>query len=290
LTLRHGGRATVDGNFFFGAANGKSGGIRVIGADHTIINNYLENVSPSAGGVIAMTSAMREPKPTEYQHVNGALVAFNTIVNCGMPYLRTDAGYAPDRQRDVLPKDVIVANNVFIAGGKTDGKDEKGAKLVKGQEGPGWQWTNNIAFGAEIGDAGGAAKGLKTIDPKLTPGEDKVMRPAPDSPLRGAAEGDFGKVTADVDAQERGAKKDIGADQVSDAKAGNKPLTANDVGPSWMKPPRGNSAVSSALTVSHTHAAQLANEGPVLKNDHLSARIRPHRRRQARDHPREWGR
>lgn len=248
ITLRHGGRNTVDGNFFFGKPNGKSGGVRVIGAAHTIVNNYFENVGPSAGGVIALTAAMREPKPVDYQHVNGALVAFNTIVNCGLPYVRLDAGYSPERTRDVLPKDVVVANNLFVVG-KTDAKNDKemkGPQLVSGREGTEFTWQGNIAHGADVGDAGSAAAGIKLIDPKLGPGEDKVMRPTKDSPVRGAAEGDFAKVEHDIDLQPRGAKKDVGADQVSDEKASNKPLNAEDVGPSWMKGPRGNPTVGSA--------------------------------------------
>jgi hypothetical protein len=272
ITLRHGGHCTVDGNFFFGKSNGKSGGVRVIGAGHTIINNYLENVGPSAGGVIALTSAMREPKPVDYQHVNGALVAFNTIVNSGLPYVRLDSGYNPEKSRDVLPKDVIVANNVFVAGGEGSPRGEA-TTFVAGQEGTGFTWVGNIAHGAEVGDAGSAAKGFKLIDPKLVQGEDKMMRPAKDSPVRGAAEGDFANVDHDVDVQSRGATKDVGAEQVSDEKPKNKPLTAADVGPSWMKDRgagAGNTTVRSALTLRRTSHALEAN---VLTNDHLSARI-----------------
>ncbi|MDQ3439900.1 MAG: polysaccharide lyase 6 family protein, partial [Planctomycetota bacterium] len=235
ITLRHGGHCTVDGNFFFGKANGKSGGIRVIGAGHTIVNNYLENVGPSTGGVIALTSAMREPKPVDYQHVNGALVAFNTIVNCGLPYVRLDAGFNPEKSRDVLPKDVVVANNLFVAG-KTDIKGEAKA-FVHGQEGTGFTWAGNLANGAEAG-TGTASAGIKIVDPKNQKGEDGVYRAGADSPVRDAAEGDHAKVETDVDAQPRAGKKDVGADEISDEKRGNKPLSPGDVGPSWMKPPR----------------------------------------------------
>lgn len=61
------------------------------------------------------------------------------------------------------------------------------------------------------------------------------MRPAKDSPVRGAAEGDFPKVDHDIDAQPRGATKDVGADQLSDEPVKSKPLTPADVGPWWRK-------------------------------------------------------
>ena len=236
ITLRHGGRCTVDGNFFFGRADGKSGGIRVIGAGHTIINNYFENVGPTAGGVIALTTGMREPKPTEYQHVNGALIAFNTIVNSGLPYVRLDSGYRPDRQQDVLPKDVIVANNLLVAG-PSAAKGET-QTFVQGQEGPGFKWVGNIGFGAEAGKTGSAANGVKLADAKLQKGEDAVLRPAGDSPVRDAAAGDFATIKTDIDGQARAGKKDVGADEVSDEKKANRPLAPGDVGPSWMKSPR----------------------------------------------------
>lgn len=210
LTLRHGGRCTVDGNFFLGRPDGKSGGVRVIGAGHTITNNYFENVGPTAGGVIALTSGMREPKPTDYQHVAGAVVAFNTIVNSGLPYIRTDAGFDPDRTRDVLPKDVVVANNLFVA-------ESAGKPFVEGQEGSGYAWAGNFASSATIGGSETAAKGFRVVEPKLSRAADGVMRPAKDSPVRGASRREVSGVERDVDGQSRPAAKDVGADQVSDS-------------------------------------------------------------------------
>jgi hypothetical protein len=184
---------------------------------------------------------MREPKPTEYQPVNGATIAFNTIVNSGLPYVRLDSGWRPDRQQDVLPKDVVVANNVFLAGKTVAPHDKrlKSPQFVAGQEGPGFTWEGNIGYGAWVGDARSASSGTRLFDPKLAPGKDKVLRPVKRSPVIGAATGAYAQVDHDIDAQPRGVKKDVGADQVSNEKAANKPLTAEDVGPSWMKPPRG---------------------------------------------------
>src|SRR5258706_7719094 len=44
LTLRHGNRCIIDGNFFLGQHKRGSGGIRVIGEDHVITNNYIDGV------------------------------------------------------------------------------------------------------------------------------------------------------------------------------------------------------------------------------------------------------
>ena len=42
LTLRHGNRCTVESNFFYGHHKRGTGGIRIIGEDHKVIDNYLE--------------------------------------------------------------------------------------------------------------------------------------------------------------------------------------------------------------------------------------------------------
>ena len=54
LTLRHGNDATVEGNFFLGENDTSSGGVRVIGERHKIINNYFANIDDNGGGAIAI--------------------------------------------------------------------------------------------------------------------------------------------------------------------------------------------------------------------------------------------
>ena len=44
LTLRHGNNAEVFGNYFFGNENTFSGGVRIIGEDHKVYNNYFEGL------------------------------------------------------------------------------------------------------------------------------------------------------------------------------------------------------------------------------------------------------
>jgi poly(beta-D-mannuronate) lyase len=53
LTLRHGNRCLVEGNFFFGEGVSSTGGIRVIGEDHRMQNNYLTGLK---GTVTALRS------------------------------------------------------------------------------------------------------------------------------------------------------------------------------------------------------------------------------------------
>jgi poly(beta-D-mannuronate) lyase len=69
---------------------------------------------------------------------------------------------------------------------------------------------------------------------KLARGESGLLRPSIDSPVHGAVEGDFAKITTDIDGQPRSGKYDVGCDQILKAPIVNRPLNAADVGPAWM--------------------------------------------------------
>ena len=69
----------------------------------------------------------------------------------------------------------------------------------------------------------------------LARGANGLWRPATNSPVRGAAKDQFDSVKTDMDGQLRPPRKDIGADQLSEAPVTSRPLSAADVGPSWMK-------------------------------------------------------
>jgi poly(beta-D-mannuronate) lyase len=218
FTLRHGNRCLVEGNFFLGHHKRGSGGIRVIGENHTIINNYIDGVE---NGGFWLTAGMTEPKLVEYFQVKNCLIAFNTFADSRGPALQLDAGYREPR-RILRPQNVTIANNVFAVRG--DGE------VFTGTEGEGFKWMGNIASAAPAG-----AKGIRVVDPKLDRTKDGLWRPATGGPVRGAAEGYFPQVKADIDGQPRSGKLDAGSDQISDAPIRVRPLTAADVGPSWRR-------------------------------------------------------
>ena len=217
LTLRHGNRCVVEGNFFLGHHKRGTGGIRVIGEDHRIVNNYLDGLET---GGLWLTTGMNEPKLAEYFQVRNCLIAFNTFADVRGPVLELDAGFRAPR-RVLRPDRVILANNVFdvCAGGA----------LMTGTEGGNFQWRGNLANVAPAD-----AQGIRGVDLKLARARDGLWRPTPGSPVHGAAEGEFPQVKRDFDGQPRTGKLDIGSDQVSDAPITSRPLTAADVGPGWM--------------------------------------------------------
>jgi len=218
FTLRHGNGCLVEGNFFIGNHKRGSGGIRIIGENHTIINNYIEGVEQ---GGFWLTAGMTEPKLVEYFQVTNCLIAFNTFVDSRGPALQLDAGFREPR-RILRPENVTIANNVFAVRGE--------GALFTGTEGKDFKWMGNIA------NAGPAdAEGIRVVNPKMERGKDGLWRPASNSPVRGAAEGDFRQVKTDMDGQSRTGKLDAGSDQISDALGSLRPLTPVDVGPAWRR-------------------------------------------------------
>jgi poly(beta-D-mannuronate) lyase len=219
LTLRHGNRCLVEGNFFLGHHKRGSGGIRVIGEDHTLINNYIDGV---AQGGFWVTAGVPNSPLTGYFRARNCLIAFNTVVDSRGPCMDVDAGFGGSN-RSLRPEHITVANNLFSA--PTNGT------VLKGTEGEDFKWLGNMA---SVTPTMTDHKGIKFVDPKLAQGKDGLWRPVTDSPVRGAAEGDFPAIKTDIDGQTRKGAGDVGCDQISDGPVMNRPLKTGDVGPSWL--------------------------------------------------------
>jgi poly(beta-D-mannuronate) lyase len=221
LTLRHGNRCTVEGNFFIAHHKRGSGGIRVIGEDHTIVNNYIDGVEK---GAFWITSGIPDSPLKGYCRARGCVIAFNTVVDSAGPYLDLSAGFGTSN-RSLRPENITIANNVFVVASKET--------LIQGTDGDGFKWLGNFADG-DI-PLGGEYVGITVTDLKLTKAKDGLWRPAVDSPVRAAAEGSFRGIEIDIDGQPRKGRFDAGCDQLSHEPVTSQPLTAGDVGPEWMK-------------------------------------------------------
>lgn len=225
FTLRHGNRCVVDGNVFLGNHKKGSGGIRVIGEDHTVINNYIDGVE---NGAFWITSGIPDSPLKGYFQAKNCLIAFNTVVDSRGPALTLDAGFGTS-DRSIRPANITIVNNLFSM--------PTGEALLKGQEGNGFRWMGNITTANLQSDHAG----IRTVDPKLAQGSDRLWRPETDSPVRGSAEGEFAAIKTDLDGQPRTGRFDVGCDQLSQAPVLHRPLSAVDVGPSWMTEAERNS-------------------------------------------------
>ncbi len=225
LTLRAGDRCRVEGNFFLGDEAKRTGGVRVIGEDHVIVNNYfgdLRGVETRAG--ICFMNGIPNSPPEGYRQVKRTLVAFNTWVNCAeLMYI----GYPGRSDATLAPSEVTFASNV-LGGSKSPLVTVRTAPL-------GWRVIGNLAHGGDLGWE--VPEGVTVFDPKLERDANGILRAIAGSTVRGQAVGAFPAVSVDLDGDTRPAKgRDIGCDQFVANSRHRQPLTAADVGPAWLKP------------------------------------------------------
>ena len=223
LTLRHGNFASVYSNFFIGNNLPNTGGIRIIGEDHKVFNNYFQDLTgKGAASAISVMNGVPNSPLIRYFQVKRAQVIANTIVNCSESF---EIGTGSDAERTLPPEDCVIANNIVQA-------VETHVNILS--EPVNLSLLGNLVFapGLEIPEL----EGVERIETKLQKSNDWLWRPASGSPAIGAFKGEFAFVTEDMDGQSRKSPKDAGADQVSGEPVLNKPLTpSSDVGPLWMK-------------------------------------------------------
>jgi poly(beta-D-mannuronate) lyase len=238
LTLRHGNRCTVAANFFLGNGRRRTGGVRIIGEDHRVYNNYFANLTGEGSrAAISMMNGIPSSPLSGYFQVQRAMVAFNTFVDCRENFV---LGLASDNPKGgtLPPKDCTIANNLIVG---------REAPLVRYASQPDHlRWEANLFHGAALGIPD--MPGWRQVDPKLNRADEGLLRPAADSPARGNAAAMFPFVTDDIDGQPRGVKPDIGCDEISTQPPQRRPLTSDEVGPSWpslLAPSKSVSPVSS---------------------------------------------
>jgi poly(beta-D-mannuronate) lyase len=227
ITLRHGQGSRVEGNYFLGENKSGTGGIRVIGPNHVVINNHMQDLDTNA---LSITTGYSDwdvaTTATGYEPVNNVLIAHNTAVNITDQIVTRDAGYTSDplSTRNVRPANVTMANNLFWSTSE---------QLIQGTEGANWTWAGNIAFGTTVGKSG---SGILNVNPQMVKDANGVWRPAAASPaINGAATGAWTPPATDIDGRPRVSPLDIGATESSASPATRGPLSGSDVGPAWLK-------------------------------------------------------
>lgn len=224
LSLRHGNRTEVNGNYFFGEGVEGTGGIRLYGDDHRVYNNYFQDLSGSVWDApITLTNGDYNggSNLTKHFRINRAKVVFNTLVN------NTNAiqiGYTNNGNYSKPPRDVVIANNIIV------GNENN---LVKIYTTPiNMKWQGNIMFASENAKLGISANPseIKEIDPQLEI-NDNYWRLSSSSPAIDMGQGIWDFVIGDFDGQGRDSLLDVGADEFNKNAIIFKPLSAADVGP-----------------------------------------------------------
>lgn len=224
LTLRHGNRCFVEGNYFFANKVPNSGGIRIIGEDHVVINNYIADCAGTGlKSAISIMNGVPNSPLNRYFQVKRAIVAFNTLVNNRVNF---NIGAGKDSELTLPPLDCVIANNIV--------QGNLSPLILETDKPINMKYEGNIFYGAEVG-INPIPQGIVVSNPKLHLSSDSMYRPLSDSPIIGNAVGNYPMVERDIDGQMRGDIKDIGCDQLSGDPIVYRPLKRNDVGPNWMK-------------------------------------------------------
>ena len=224
LSLRHGDRTVVAGNFFFGDGKEGTGGIRLYGDDHLIYNNYFEGLTGTEWDApIALTNGdadygsttdlTRHFRPRRIEIVHNTLVGNRHGIEVGY----TGSGY------NKPPADVTIANNVVVG-------DENALVHIFTQPETA-DWAGNLMY--PMGDAvlgvTMSDDAIHVEDPQLTL-QGELWRLSQDSPAIDGATETFAYVATDFDGQSR-TNPDIGADEYAASSRIIRPLTETDVGP-----------------------------------------------------------
>jgi poly(beta-D-mannuronate) lyase len=239
LTLRQGNRTRVEGNYFFGGGKENTmfetqtiytGGVRVYGTDHVIVNNYFEGlqgtvwdapITLTQGEVITGSST----NPSLHYRPERVTIAYNTLVNNAygieLGYTKADGSY----NKKLL--DIKIANNLVV------GSQNNLVKIYADQQG-GVSWFNNIMYPtgtAQLLTGGSAFTDDQVLvqNPNLSL-DATIWKATNTSPVIADAVPTL-NVNEDIDGQPRPAISNAGADHFSTGLVTYFPVTINDVGP-----------------------------------------------------------
>lgn len=110
LTLRHGNGCTVEGNWFFGTGKDASGGVRIIGENHIVRNNYFQDLNGNnyrAG--VCVVRGKPNSALNEYFQVKNAEVNGNTFVNCKEAFC---VNYHSSSDCNLLAENTSISSNI----------------------------------------------------------------------------------------------------------------------------------------------------------------------------------
>lgn len=282
LSLRHGNRNRVEGNYFFGDGkpNGTftnssgststihTGGIRIYGTDHVIINNYLEGLKGTRWDApIALTQGDAiDGSSTNYSkhfRAERVTIAHNTLVN---NTYGIEIGYDNNGNYNKSLKDITIANNI-VTGSENSLVAYLDGNLQTGEI----TWSNNVFH--PTGNATLTSNSstfdtseVRIIDPILvydgTVWKSTATSPTDNNAITGLVNNE------DIEGQTRPNLSTVGADHFSSDPVLYGPVTAADVGP--------NSYVATSIKRNFSPLSMTIYPNPTadyLTLDHLTNEI-----------------
>ena len=118
MVLRHGQKCFVYGNYINGkSGRNRSGGLRVINANNTLFNNYLEDIEGGKGNSkvpISIMDGLKDSPLNGYYPADNAIVAYNTVVNSYGPAIKMGVANKDVNKPTVAPKNIVLVGNTII--------------------------------------------------------------------------------------------------------------------------------------------------------------------------------
>lgn len=169
LTMRHGNGCLIEANVIHGNHRKHTGGIRIIGADHRVIGNYLTGIEgDEARAAICLMNGIENSPANGYFQVKRAVIKDNTVLDCANSIV---IGYADkDVTAPLAPQDCEFQENyVSSEGRRLIQMMDANAKL---------HWQGNVMWGAETGIGEQAGIELNTIRMKRAVPPEKTRKDA----------------------------------------------------------------------------------------------------------------
>ncbi|MEW4923992.1 chondroitinase-B domain-containing protein [Algibacter sp. 2305UL17-15] len=225
LTLRHGNNTEVFGNYFFGNNNPFSGGVRIIGEDHKVFNNYFEGLNykkpngsgSNATGGINVSNGKPDSELNEYYQVKNVQIVNNTLVNCD---LGIRVGTVINNSLTLAPENVTIANNIML------NSSDSALQEITAPTGTS-KYEGNITQNGTWDLTNGVNSNQTVVSGLLTSGTDFYRLPL-GSPAIDAGIGNYPFLTSDILNSTRPTSFDAGAEEYGGTGT-NLPYKAEDV-------------------------------------------------------------
>jgi hypothetical protein len=204
----------VDGNYFIGNGVTNTGGVRIIGENHKVYNNYFEDLKGTDfRAAICMVRGKENSAPNDYFQVKNALVAFNTMVDCSQSF---SINYNISGYTMAPVGSVIACNIVYNPTASSESRINVKVDMTKLTE-MDVQWKNNFMDGGEYENfAHSSAQVITDIKLKMKYGGAKTMMYEPLSAkgLSACSSSEYPEITVDIRGRNRTGNKLPGASQV----------------------------------------------------------------------------
>jgi poly(beta-D-mannuronate) lyase len=116
ISLRHGNYNEVFGNYIFGESESNTGGIRVMGENHIVRNNYIQGLKGSRAAISIIEGIENSPIHG-YLQVKNLQVIGNTLKDNDVNIVIGDL-YNPAKKQTMKVENTVLRDNVLLGKGK----------------------------------------------------------------------------------------------------------------------------------------------------------------------------